>query len=223
MPVDRSVSGIRLSGPSEKRRRATRFPTHIPAGMNHRRPSPRPGGGHPTDATMERHRHRAALQPSEPPAPTTWRTPVDHRPDRKTVQIGRVGAHAPAAAGPTESGTPAQQQQPRAGHRRRPARALVVGLLLAAAIVGGAGVAALAMGATPAPATGEPAAISAPESGSVAVVDPAVVDPAVLILLSLIPQWLVPQWLIQHRLIPLLQGPPRRRQRLTPQGRRRVR
>jgi hypothetical protein len=155
MPVDRSISGIRISGPTERRRRTTRFPTQVSTTMNHRRPSPRPDGGHPADITRERHRHRAGMEPPDPPT-TAWQPAVAHRPDRRTVHVGRVGAHSPASDG--LAGTGMMANEPALGRSRRPVRALVVGLLLATTIGAGVGVAALAMGATEAPETGVPGA-----------------------------------------------------------------
>ena len=153
MPVDRFISGIRVSGPTETRRRTTRFPTQVPAPMNQRRPSPRPDQGHPAGIARERHRHRAATRPSDP-STTSLQPAVAHRPDRPTVHVGRVGAHSPAAD--DLSGTGTMPHEPRAGRSRRPVRAFVVGLLLAATIGAGVGVAALAMGATQAPEPGAP-------------------------------------------------------------------
>ncbi len=132
MPVDRSVSGIRVSGPAEKRWRAARFPTQIPSRMT-----------------------------------TRWPV-VALRPDRRTVQFGRVRAQSPSGDRPARSDVAEDEPRegggrrpvralvagyrPREGGGRRPVRALVAGLLLATAIFVGAAVVALAMGATPAPA-----------------------------------------------------------------------
>lgn len=113
MPVDRLVSGIRVSGRTENRRRTARFPTQIPSKMNHRRPA--------------------------------------HRPAHEAVVIGRVRAQRYEAEAqlPASAGIRSHRDG-----RGRSTRALVAGLLLAAVTIVGAGVAAMALGSTPAPVPG---------------------------------------------------------------------
>ena len=83
MPVDRSVSGIRVSGRAEKRRPTTRFPVQIPSKMNHRRSSVRANAWRQKYARRTRQLGRLRPQPS--PADVDIRPPQpDFRPMEPT-------------------------------------------------------------------------------------------------------------------------------------------
>ena len=79
MPVDRSVSGIRVSGRVEKPRPATRFPVQMPSQMNHRRSSVRAAAWRRKHARRTRQLGRLRAQPS--PAEVDVRPPQpEYRP-----------------------------------------------------------------------------------------------------------------------------------------------
>lgn len=88
MPVDRSVSGIRVSGRTEKRRPTTRFPVQIPSKMNHRRSSVRANAWRQKHARRTRQLGRVRPQPAADvavrPPPPDFRPmdPTNRRPLR---------------------------------------------------------------------------------------------------------------------------------------------
>ena len=83
MPVDRSVSGIRVSGRAEKPRPTTRFPVQIPSKMNHRRSSVRAAAWRQKHARRTRQLGRVRPQPI--PAEVDVRPPQpDYRPTDPT-------------------------------------------------------------------------------------------------------------------------------------------
>ena len=169
MPVDRSISGIRVSGGAEKRRPTTRFPVGVPSKVAPRRSSPTVDGssmrssstnlgtatgtaaaatGLPAIETKQPHRHRAAMPPSEPRM--TSPPPVaPHSHARRTRQVGRV---RPWFVTASPGSTPGADQ--RESVNRKPVRSLTIALLLAAATAAGVGMAAWATGDTPTPGGG---------------------------------------------------------------------
>jgi len=121
MPVDRSISGIRVAGRADKHRPTTRFPVQIPSRMNHRRPS-RTDAWRQKRRTQQVGRVRPQLTEAAPtPLSPEWETRPAGRTTRKparsltialllaaaTVTGAGVAAWAMGAT-PVPAGTPEQ-------------------------------------------------------------------------------------------------------------------